>query len=784
MDSCGDERAVTVQVGAVILLAFVVIAIATYQAQVVPQQNSQVEYNHNQQVQTQLQEVRNSIVTAAVTGRATPQTVSLGTTYPSRTIFVNPGPPAGSLRTVGTQNASINVSVANGTAFDGEIDDYWDGTARNFSTGALVYQPNYNVYENGPTTVYENSLLYNVYRSANITVAGQGMVDGTEITLVALGGELQANSGGTETVDVTSLSTSENTVELTNQTGTNLTITFPTYLNQTQWQDVMGDEVDGTGNTGNDAYIHSVSYQPVPGQQFNLVTLEFEQDVTYQLDLARIGVGETSGVDRTNATYLTLVGDPQVSEGETGTVTFEVRDQYDNPVSGVPVNASASSGTITSSNPQTTGSNGHVSFSYQAPSDVDGSDNTDTVNASFTVNTSTTSIDPDAPENVSATVEIRNSDGSGGGGAGNYDMMWDFDYIESQNTYTQCYAANETCVYNISQTTNDNLDMRVNTTPPTSEVFVDFGHNDSTIVKAFNPSEGATDGSGYRTTTLSFENGDPTGTLRLLASAVEDPETMTLKVIGGGGGGGTNNPPVADAGGPYAVDEGNSTTLDGSASSDSDGSISTYDWQVISGSGSISNTDNTTPTATYNAPANVGSDTDMTVQLTVTDDNGSTSTDTTTVTVRDTGGSGDSTAPTVGSASAEAQDTSGSKQDVEQVTFTYQTSDNVAVDNVTLRVLDSSGTELNSSISQQASDTVVVGIPATALNGNRYITVEMVVQDTSGNSRTCTGRIDNVGQQITKSGGGLDCSTTATANVRFGYNYVDSWIAARYADLK
>jgi hypothetical protein len=42
----------------------------------------------------------------------------------------------------------------------------------------------------------------------------------------------------------------------------------------------------------------------------------------------------------------------------------------------------------------------------------------------------------------------------------------------------------------------------------------------------------------------------------------------------------TNSPPVANAGGPYTVAEGSSTVLDGSQSSDSDGMISHYEWDL------------------------------------------------------------------------------------------------------------------------------------------------------------------------------------------------------------
>ncbi|WP_440945645.1 S8 family serine peptidase [Methanosarcina sp. T3] len=84
-----------------------------------------------------------------------------------------------------------------------------------------------------------------------------------------------------------------------------------------------------------------------------------------------------------------------------------------------------------------------------------------------------------------------------------------------------------------------------------------------------------------------------------------------------------NNPPVAEAGGPYTGGTGTALAFDGSASSDSDGSIVSYEWDFGDGNTSSDmNPENTYSTAgTY------------TVTLTVTDNENAVGTDTATVEV-------------------------------------------------------------------------------------------------------------------------------------------------------
>jgi hypothetical protein len=88
----------------------------------------------------------------------------------------------------------------------------------------------------------------------------------------------------------------------------------------------------------------------------------------------------------------------------------------------------------------------------------------------------------------------------------------------------------------------------------------------------------------------------------------------------GAGPDGSHPPPVADAGANQSVAEQATVTLDGTGSSDPDGSITSYSWQQVSGP-EVALSGATTATATFTAP-DVIQDTPLEFRLTVTDDFG------------------------------------------------------------------------------------------------------------------------------------------------------------------
>ena len=236
MDLVGDRRGQSIQIGAILLFGALIVAFASYQAFVVPDQNREVEFNHNQQVQSDMQDLRNAIVSVPGVDSSSAVSVQLGTQYPSRLIARNPSRPSGSLRTNGTADDTHNITIRNAEAA-GETGDVWDGTPRQYNTGTMVYRPNYNVYTAAPTTYYEHSVVYNQFRTANITLSSQTLVDGSEISLVALNGSLQRSNSGTTSVDVRPVSRSTTTVAVTNDSASDsVSVSFLSRLPETDEQ--------------------------------------------------------------------------------------------------------------------------------------------------------------------------------------------------------------------------------------------------------------------------------------------------------------------------------------------------------------------------------------------------------------------------------------------------------------------------------------------------------------------------------------------------------------------
>lgn len=533
MERRRGDRGVSEVVGFILVFGMLVATFTVYQGIVVPDQNRQVEFQHNQDVQGQLQELRNAVLATTATGSGQAVSITLGATYPQRTIAMNLGVSGGAISTHSTGSPGIRID--NVEASNGETRDYVNSAANGplgpFETKSIQYTPVYSFYSGAPETVYENSIAYNQFDNTNLTLTDQTLVDGRRITLVAVNGSLSKAQRDTVSVSTEAISTSSNRIAVKNTSGQQVTITLPTRLSASQWAEILEEEMGPGG------YVDQVD--PVPGE--DAVELVMRQDETYELRMAKVGVGDLTSDE--DPKYVTDIEGDDVSVPEDGTqkLVVEVRDRFNNPVSNVGVDAtitqSAGGDEALSPSSDTTDSDGRATFIYSAPSDVSTAQDVD-VDVSF-------DGDGTANETVAFDLRVLDSDGSGGGGGGgpsNYAIDWTMSSIETQQGVESC--SGNRCTYNLSKDSNTNLDLATHTTPALAGVFVDFSTNDSSIVDSLTPEEDTTDSSGETTVTADV---DATGTVAIYASAAEDSDVLILDVTerAGGGGGGGPTPGIA-----------------------------------------------------------------------------------------------------------------------------------------------------------------------------------------------------------------------------------------------
>jgi len=484
MELAGDRRGQSIQIGAILLFAALIIAFASYQAFVVPNQNREVEFNHNQGVQSDMQDLRNAIVSVGGSDDARSVTVQLGTRYPSRLAARNPGPPSGSLDTVGTTDDRVDLTIENAQA-SGETGDFWNESQR-YNTGGITYSPNYNVYTNPPDTVYEQSVLYNRFPTGNITVSNQSIIDGTDISLVVLNGSVSRSSTEATSVDVRSVSSSTERVRLEDD-GSPITITFASTRSAAYWDFLEETQSKSVANVTNAS----------SGGGFYNVSVELRQNRTYSVQLTKVGVGD--GVTGEDAAYLTdIEGDgATVTQGETTELTLEVRDRFNNPpddaaelqVNGSVVGSGSFESTSSGQASKTPGQDGRVTFVYEAPSSATGSQE-----IQFSYTDSGTGLNTSTPQNVSMSVDVQSSGGGGGGNA--YSVTW-------QNPSGQLDCSGSVCTLDGSNRRSVDLTMR--TSPLAQSASVDYAVNNTTVGTT-TPETGRTDRNGENTTTLRVQS--------------------------------------------------------------------------------------------------------------------------------------------------------------------------------------------------------------------------------------------------------------------------------------
>lgn len=357
-----DNRAQSIQIGAVLLFGMIVILLSMWQANGIPNQNEEIEFDHNQQIQQQLTELRSTVTTMPTAGTSQSVTLDLGVRYPSRVLFVNPPPVTGTIETVRTSNSSYNITVDNANPTNDELSQLWNQSGSEYNTGAIAYQATYNEYRNDPRTVYQHSVLYNEFDDDELPITEQAIVRDNHISLIAVNGTLRESRGNAISIDFEPISTQTREVKIQPDNGP-IVIELPTTMSENRWKKLFEDESNVKDVT--------VDLGAFSDEDLGLLRIELREDPVgsqdaYRLQLAKVGVG--TGTTGTGAEYLTPVAgnETTVQSGQVQTLTLEVRDEFNKPLDGVSISGSAEQGTFVGDATQNTSRGGQVSYDYKA----------------------------------------------------------------------------------------------------------------------------------------------------------------------------------------------------------------------------------------------------------------------------------------------------------------------------------------------------------------------------------------------------------------------------------
>lgn len=250
-EECGrrftvDTRGVSEVLGFILIFGLLMLTLAVYQAQVVPQQNAQTEFEHFETTQDELVELRNSISTAGQAGVSQFSSITLGTTYRTRLLTINPAPPAGTIQT----SDRYPIVISNGTE------------QTTVTTRFVEYQPGYNEIIVG-STHFEHSVLYLDERARDDGVQiieEQNLLKDGSLRLTALQNAFQETGTDRKTLELYPQD-AFNESEFPDPAGENLTVTVPTRLDDDEYWDetLSGGMYQGVDTEEHDDETHALN---------------------------------------------------------------------------------------------------------------------------------------------------------------------------------------------------------------------------------------------------------------------------------------------------------------------------------------------------------------------------------------------------------------------------------------------------------------------------------------------------------------------------------------------
>lgn len=325
-----DRRAVSPVVGAVLLLGIFVIALATYQAVVIPNQTAETEWDAYQGASNDLVDLHNNVETAALQDARTETAVRLGTTYRPRVLGLNPSPSSGVLET--TDSSTLSLSNVRASSSEAEntrsfVSEHLDGGE--LETSHIVYNPQFHELEAQPIAIAPDGIARFTENRA-IPLGGQRLMRGDRLTITTIVGDL-AERAVSSNVFVEPVSAPAQTVSITgDDTDEPIELQYdPGPVDAQGWiESTLGQELEANPR---------VEGIDVAGDGDHVV-IRLDPDRTYRLALSQVEVGagdrDPTVAEPAPAYLVAASGNDQVVRpGQRATLSAQVRDAFNNPVS-------------------------------------------------------------------------------------------------------------------------------------------------------------------------------------------------------------------------------------------------------------------------------------------------------------------------------------------------------------------------------------------------------------------------------------------------------------------
>jgi hypothetical protein len=331
------DKAQAILLGFIILVGILSLGYYTYLTESAPIEKQQNEVDHFGDVSSDLIQFRDNIVEASESGSTTSQSLELGRDY-NTILPVPPEEPIVGQISVKEYDSPIKIYNASGL---GGAKNYWPGTTKPcetpkhcYSSSYIKYTPHYKYYLDHPETYYENSIMYDNYGGQRISKTGQSLVNGRDIKITTIKGDINISNSDLTNTQIVPVSAPSQEIQITDRDEP-VKIQVPTNIPVQKWrQDLLNNQLSTNSQNG---YIKSIS-------EINESVIEIEmiQGETYTLELSKLYLTtQTSSqtIPSQKPSYVSWTGSEnvEIEEDSTERIPTQVRDKYNNPVSGVPV---------------------------------------------------------------------------------------------------------------------------------------------------------------------------------------------------------------------------------------------------------------------------------------------------------------------------------------------------------------------------------------------------------------------------------------------------------------